>query len=79
MLSRSETKRILREATRQRIRAERKALRDISKGWDLNRFRLEQDKTIEFLRDVPSVFYFAEQINPSYERPDWAAQRYGAR
>jgi len=78
MLSRSETKKVLREATQQRIAAEREAIWKASDIINLAARRNEEAFTIKILKDVPSVFYFAEQINRRYERPDWAAQRYGA-
>ncbi len=79
MMTRGAAKRLLREAARRRIRAERDALRNLSEFIDLNRVRLEERSAIEHLRDVPSVFAFAEALDPVYERPLWASQRYGAR
>lgn len=81
---------ILREATRRRIRAERAALSEASKPlqgprslFNYNRHALKEPRALELLKDVPSVFYFAEQVakerGTRYFRPEWAAQRYGAR
>lgn len=80
MLSRGEIKRIMREATRQRIRAERDAITEFftTPSFQARPYRLEEDRMLDVLKKVPSVFAFAEQINSSYQRPDWASQRYGA-
>ncbi len=73
-MTRGEKKRILREATRQRIRAEREALRGTMK------FGPATEKTaLALLKDVPTVFAFAEKIDPRYVRPTWADHRYGAK
>lgn len=71
-MSRGERKRLLREATRQRIRAEREALRGVMK------FGPATERTaLELLKDVPTVFAFAEKLDDRYERPDWASRQFG--
>ena len=76
--------RLMREATRMRIAAERAALRAASEPFrgersqfDYNRQRYEETRTLELLKDVPSVFYFLEQLGG--QRPAWASMRYGAK
>jgi hypothetical protein len=79
-VTRSETKQLLREATRQRIRAERAICAgNISITKNGIPMRLEERGTIELFKTVPSVFAFAEKLNPEYSRPLWASQRYGAK
>jgi len=74
MLTRGQTKRILRQATQMRIRAEREIISAPDRGQ-----RWEEGFTRDFLKTVPSVFAFAEKLNSDYERPFWASQRYGAK
>ncbi len=81
-MTRGDKKRLIRAATAERIRAERAAL--IVKGssgqvFDLNTCALSEIAAIERLKNVPSVFAFAEKMNRRYTRPAWADQRYGAK
>lgn len=65
----------MREAVKLRIQAERAAL---PPRW-VRSTRLEEPTALKVFIDVPSVFAFAERINPSYLRPGWAAAQWGAR
>jgi hypothetical protein len=83
-MTRGEKKRILREATRQRIQAERKlALSSLPEPMRQGRIdlqgRVEEDQAIRRFSAVPTVFAFAEKIDPRYVRPTWAGHRYGAK
>jgi hypothetical protein len=78
MLTRGQTKRILRQATQMRICAERERL-DNPAFNHANEVRLEEPTALTLLKGVPSVFAFAEKLNSDYERPFWASQRYGAK
>jgi hypothetical protein len=89
MLTRGETKRLLRQATQMRIRAEREvALASLPEPvrqahLEVGRVdlqgRVEEDAARRRFSAVPSVFAFAEKLNSSYERPLWASHRYGAK
>jgi hypothetical protein len=78
-MTRGKKKRLLRQATQMRIRAERDVLKEYRPPFDCNRVRTEERFGITVLQTVPSVFAFAEQMNPKYDRPLWASHRYGAR
>lgn len=76
----------LRDATRERVRLEREALAMYWTATGRRPGRLEMNEMLFVLKDVPSVFALAEKatwlpaLNRSgYGRPDWAAQRWGAR
>lgn len=80
MLSRGETKRLLRRATQVRIREEREtldAVKHLYRGAAGG--RLEETLNLHLLKSIDSVFATAERLNPKYQRPLWASQRYGAR
>jgi hypothetical protein len=89
-MTRGKAKRLLRQATQMRIRAEREtALRSlpdvVREGYlavgrvDIHG-RLEERDALRRFWVVPSVFAFAEKLNPKYDRPYWAGgQRYGAK
>jgi hypothetical protein len=80
MLTRGETKRILRQATRMRIRAERAMFTgNLSLTKNGIPMRLSERGNLILLKDVPSVFAFAEKLHSDYERPLWASHRYGAK
>jgi hypothetical protein len=83
MLTRGQTKRILRQATQMRIRAERSYLTDAFEGIDGDPApfipRVEEPGMLKLLKTTPSVFAFAEKLNSDYERPFWASHRYGAK
>lgn len=80
MLSRGETKRLLRRAVQIRIREEREALNALTHIYPgARRGRLEEKGNLEIFRNIDSVFAIAERLNPKYERPGWASHRYGAR
>lgn len=77
-MTRGEQKRLLRQATQMRIRAERERL--VHPGFDhANEVRLEESTAIVLLKGVSSVFAFAEKLDKNYGRPLWASQRYGAK
>jgi hypothetical protein len=80
-MKRGERKRLLRQATRARIRAERDALSQYFSDGHVRPCRIEEDGMLVITKewDVPSVFAFAEKLNPRYDRPLWASQRYGAK
>jgi hypothetical protein len=69
------TKRIIRNATRERIRAEREALGLVTPPMR----RLEEREALKALRQVPSVWAFAEAAGYRYIRPQWAADAWGSR
>lgn len=71
-MNRSETKQLMRAATRERIRLERQA-------FGARRIRFEEVDALIHLKGVPSVFAIAEKLNRYYRRPLWASERYGAR
>ncbi len=77
MLTRGQTKRLLRAATQERIRQERDAIarhNPRSRLW-----RLEEKAALAICQQVPSVFAIAEKMNDDYSRPLWADHRYGSR
>lgn len=88
-MKRGEIKRLLRKATRLRILAERatnlsRLPAPVQDGYcAAGRIdvmgRMEETATLQRMKSVPSVFAFAEKLNPKYQRPMWANQRYGAK
>lgn len=83
-MTRGGKKRLMRAATWIRIRAEREALVGnlaLTKNGMVRRW--SEGCMLASLDEVPSVFFFAEAIAAEagikYDRPMWAAQRYGAR
>lgn len=78
MMTRGERKRLLREACRQRIQAEREA---IEARFKPHRWHgaMSETQAIEFLKEVPTIFAFAEKLDSRYTRPQWADHQYGAR
>ena len=79
-MTRGRYKRVMREALKLRIRAEREAIAALEqkKGFRFPQ-RLEERSAIDKLSAVPTIFAFAEQIDSSFVRPSWADARYGAR
>ncbi len=72
-------KRAMKAAMIKRLAAEREAI-DVAFPFRKNgRPRLEEGQALMFLKDIPSVFAFAEQEGVGYMRPEWASSRWGAR
>lgn len=74
-------KQLMRQALIERCQAEREARQSVVPLYGYR--RLEEALTLQILKDIPSIFFFAEQISKkrggSYMRPGWAGQAYGAR
>jgi hypothetical protein len=68
-------KRIIRNATRERIRAEREALGPVIPTMR----RLEEHEALKALSRVPSVWAFAEVAGYRHIRPQWASDAWGSR
>jgi len=80
MLSRGETKRLLRRATQIRVREEREVIEAAAHLYSrAHGGRLEEGLNLHLLKHTDSVFAHAERLNPEYQRPLWASQRYGSR
>jgi hypothetical protein len=78
--ARGKRKHIIRLCTRARIRAEREALGPvIPTVRAIARLRLEEREALRMLRQVPSVWAFAEAAGYRYIRPQWAADAWGSR
>jgi hypothetical protein len=72
----------MRRALGKRIQAEREAIAafQMARGsFAAHPQRFEEAQMVKILKDVPSIFAFAEQEGKGYMRPAWASQRWGAR
>ncbi len=67
----------MRRALSKRMQAEREAIVSVKHLYG-NR-RMEEAFAIKLLKDVPTIFYFAEAEKKGYVRPQWASDRWGAR